>query len=53
MYLSELWNLYKADKRILGFNPHTVVWVNVFDSSDPFFDMLFKKAIYTVIQPSN
>jgi site-specific recombinase XerD len=24
MYLSELWNLYKADKRILGFSPHTI-----------------------------
>ncbi|MEW9673160.1 tyrosine-type recombinase/integrase [Ammoniphilus sp. 3BR4] len=24
MYLSELWNLYKADKRILGFSPYTL-----------------------------
>lgn len=24
MYLSELWSLYKADKRILGFSPHAL-----------------------------
>ncbi|WP_391559564.1 hypothetical protein [Robertmurraya sp.] len=24
MNLSELWKLYKADKRILGFSPHTL-----------------------------
>ncbi len=24
MNLSELWSLYKADKRILGFSPHTL-----------------------------
>ena len=94
MNLSELWNFYKTDKRILGFSPHTLkaysLQLNVLtreigdmkleDVTLPLlkeylakqserlkpsslghriqfirslFDMLLKKVIYHVIQPSN